>query len=135
MFVADIYAIFLFLGQIVLAPAGAFKGEFSKAKGQGAKILRSDGWGTAPLFVLTCCLTIVMSGCGAGSIDPAGGSLLVSPNAVNFGSVPVGQEADTSVSIANSTSSSVAISQVNVSGQTFSLPGNNSMPISIPAGG
>ena len=136
---SDIYAIVKFSGEVILAPAGTVKRRFSKRMGHrirsGAKILLSNGRGRALILALACCLTIVTSGCGAGVSVPVGGSLLVSPNAVNFGNVPVGQEVDSSVNIANGTSSSIAISQVNVSGQTFSLPGNNSMPISIPAGG
>jgi hypothetical protein len=49
--------------------------------------------------------------------------------------VPVGHEVDSSVSITNSSSSSIVVSQVNVSGQQFSHLGNSSSPISIPAGG
>ncbi len=67
--------------------------------------------------------------------EAVGGGLLVSPGTVNFGDVLVGHEADSSVNVTNSSSSSMVISQVNVSGQTFSVLGNNSMPISIPAGG
>jgi hypothetical protein len=137
--VSDIYANFWSSGQGVSALAGFSEGAFSKQSGyrirSGAKILLFRGLGKALLFALACCLTIVASGCGSGAIDPAGGGLLVSPNSVNFGSVPVGQEVDSSVNVTNSSSSSIAVSQVNVSGQTFALVGNASMPTSIPAGG
>jgi hypothetical protein len=139
MLVSDIYAISWSSSQVALARAGTFECEFSKWKGHrirtGAKILQFNGWERALVIALACWLTIATSGCGAGVSVPVGGSLLVSPNAVNFGPVPVGQEADNNVRITNSSSSSIAISQINVSGQTFSLPGNNSMPINISAGG
>ena len=77
-----------------------------------------------------------MSGCGAGVSIPLGGSgLLASPGTIDFGNVPVGHEVDSSVNITNNNASSIVVSQVNVSGQSFSLLSNTSTPISIPAGG
>jgi hypothetical protein len=101
----------------------------------GAKILPFNGWGKDFIFALACCLTMVTSGCGAGVSKPLGGSLVVSPDTVNFGGVAVDHQADSSVTVTNSGSSPIDVSQVNVSGQVFSLLGSSSMPISIPSGG
>jgi hypothetical protein len=77
-----------------------------------------------------------MSGCGAGiSVPLGGGGLLVAPGTINFGNVPVGHQVDNSVIITNSNASPILVSQVNVSGQPFSLLSNASMPINLPAGG
>jgi Abnormal spindle-like microcephaly-assoc'd, ASPM-SPD-2-Hydin len=134
-----IYAILPFSDQGVSALADPSKGAFSKPRGHRtraeAKILRFCGLGKALTFVLGCCLTIVASGCGSGAIDPVGGGLFISPNIVNFGNVPVGHEVDSSVVVKNTSSSSIAVSQVNVSGQSFALVGNTGMPTSVPAGG
>src|SRR3984893_12296143 len=139
MFVFNIYAVFPFSCHVVSASADTFGGGFSNLKGfrvqPGAKILRLDGVGRALVFALACCLTVVTSGCGAGVSKSLGGGLSVSPGTVNFGSVPVGYEADSSVNVSNSSSSSIVISQVNISGQTFSVLSGSNMPISIPAGG
>ena len=130
-----IYAILRLSDQSVSALANLSEGAFSKRTGSDAKLLRLYGLGKALAFVLACCLTILSSGCGSGAVDPAGGGLSVSPNTVNFGNVPVGHEVDSSVVVTNSSSSSIAVSQVNVSGQSFALVGNTGMPTSVPAGG
>jgi hypothetical protein len=77
----------------------------------------------------------VTSGCGAGVSKLVGGVLLVSPGIVNFGSVQVGNEADSSVNVTNSSSSPIVISQVDISTQPFSVLGGVIMPVTIPAGG
>jgi hypothetical protein len=77
----------------------------------------------------------VTSGCGAGVSKLVGGGLLVSPGIVNFGSVQVGNEADSSVNVTNSSSSPIVISQVDISTQPFSVLGGVIMPVTIPAGG
>jgi hypothetical protein len=139
MLVSVIYAIVRLSDQSVSALADLSEGAFSKPRehrtGSDAKILRFYGLGKGLTFVLACCLTIVASGCGSGMIDPARGGLLVSPNIVNFGNVPVGHEVDSNVVVTNTSSSSIAISRVNVSGQSFALVGNTGMPASVPAGG
>jgi hypothetical protein len=101
----------------------------------GAKTLQFNEWAKDFIFALACCLTMSTSSCGAGVTEPVGGSVVVSPGTVNFGGVPVDHEADSSVTVTNSGSSPIVISQANVSGQAFSLLGNSSMPISIPASG
>src|ERR1700678_2457701 len=139
MLVSDIYTILWFTGQGESALVGLSKSVFSKRSGyriqSGTRILRFHGLGKALLFALACCLPIVASGCGSGTVEPVGGGLSVSPGSVNFGNVPIGHEVDSSVLVTNSSSSTIAVSQVNVSGQTFALAGNTSVPMNIPAGG
>ena len=132
-------AAFPFSRYAVPSAIGSCEDEFSVLKGfriwTGAEILRLIGVGKALLWVLACSLMIMASGCGSGVSEPVGSGLLVSPGTVNFGNVPVGHEADSSVTISNSGSSAISISQINVSGQTFSIPSASNMPISIPGGG
>ncbi len=81
-------------------------------------------------------LSMVLIGCGAGSaVESSSGSLQISPSTVNFGSVGVGQTAQNSVLISNKSATPVAISQINVSGQAFSISSTEKPPINIPAGG
>src|ERR1700753_2213979 len=124
MFVSNIYGNFSFFYCVGPAPTADFgNGSSNLKKGlrlqAGAKILRFDQVGRAFLFVLACCLIVATSGCGAGVSKSLGGGLLVSPGTINFGSVPVGREVDSNVNVSNSSSSSIVISQVNISGQTF----------------
>jgi hypothetical protein len=138
--VSDIYAFFLLSGLGVSVSALFSKDASSKRGGHrvrsGAKNIRFCGLGKALLFAMACCLTMLTSGCGSGAIDPAaGGGLVVSPGSVNFGNVLVGHEVDSSVKVTNGGSASIAVSQVNVSGQTFALVGSTNMPTRIPAGG
>jgi hypothetical protein len=71
----------------------------------------------------------VASGCGSGVSVPVGGVLNVSPGAVDFGTVPVGTKVDSSISVTNSGSAPIDISQVSVSGETFSVLSTNSAPV------
>ena len=139
MFVSKIYAVFSFCYHLLLAPAGTFEGEFSNRKRlyfwSRAKIFQFSGWEKILIFALTCCSTILTSGCGAGISQSVGSGLLVSPGSVNFGTVPVGNEVDSSVSLSNNGSSPVVISQVDISGQPFSVLGSGDMPVTLPAGG
>src|SRR3979490_1718990 len=110
MFVFNIYKVFPFSCYVISASADTFEAEFTNLKGlraqPGAKILRFNRVGKALIVVLACCLTVVTSGCGAGVSKSVGGGLFVSPGTVNFGSVSVGHEADSTVNVSNSSSSS-----------------------------
>ena len=118
---SGIYAILRHSDQSVSAVANLSEGAFLKRTGSDAKLLRLYGLGRVSAFVLACCLTIALSGCGSGAVDPAGGGLFVTPNTVNFGNVPVGHEVDNNLVVTNTSSSSIAVSQVNISGQSFAL--------------
>lgn len=96
--------------------------------------LRSDGKGLPTCVVsLGCCLlSLMLSGCG---VQMAGGGLSVSPRTISFGTVSLGQTAVATVSLINGQGSSVRLSQVQVAGASFTLPGQGSVPVTIPAGG
>ncbi len=92
------------------------------------------------LFVMLLS-SLALSGCG-GSIalkstasDPATGTLTASSGTVNFGAVAVGQTASTSVTLVNQGSAAVEISQLNMTGQSFSLGGSSSLPVTVAANG
>ena len=63
-------------------------------------------------LVLTCGLLVALSGCGSGFHGASLGSLQITPNTVDFGSVPVGQSVSTGVAVVNESSSSVVISNL-----------------------
>jgi hypothetical protein len=85
--------------------------------------------------------SLALSGCG-GSIalkntasDPVTGTLTASSGTVNFGAVAVGQTASTSVTLVNQGSAAVQISQLNTTGQSFSVSGSSSLPVTVAANG
>ncbi len=87
------------------------------------------------LFVVAMtCFTIAITGCGSGP-EPISNFLQISPRTVDFGDVGVGQTVQSNVSVVNTGSASVAISQLSLSGQSFSIASNEKFPINIPAGG
>jgi Abnormal spindle-like microcephaly-assoc'd, ASPM-SPD-2-Hydin len=73
-------------------------------------------------------LNIPLSGTG---ISP--GSLIATPNSVNFGNVLQGNNQSQSLTLTNSGGSSLTISQANVTGSGFSIAGL-SLPITLTAG-
>ncbi len=83
--------------------------------------------------MLACYLMFATVGCGAGIAMPAG-ALHVSPNAVNFGDVPVNQEADGNILISNDNSVALMISKMSITDRAFYFQGGSSLPINIPAG-
>ena len=81
-------------------------------------------------------LTCAISGCAGNITNFVGkGTLVVAPTAVAFGKVLVGHLASMQVSLVNQTAAAVQISQVNVTGQSFSVGAQASFPIVIAAGG
>jgi Abnormal spindle-like microcephaly-assoc'd, ASPM-SPD-2-Hydin len=84
------------------------------------------------------CLMVAPIGCGSGSVTAGSSSseaIQISPSAVNFGSVGVGQAVQSSVAILNTSTAPVAISHLSLSEQAFSISSTNKLPINIPAGG
>jgi hypothetical protein len=76
------------------------------------------------------------SGCGSGvSVSASEALVRVTPGTVDFGDVGVGVSAAGNVTITNPSTTSIVISQLGVSGQTFSVASGVQLPISIPAGG
>ncbi len=95
-----------------------------------------NGWCTVLLIVSTCCLPFALSGCsGIMAIGAATGALTASPNPVTFGAVSIGQTASTAVSLLNGSSAPVEITQLNLTGQPFSVVGSSDFPVTIAAGG
>src|SRR5208337_1538905 len=100
-------------------------------------IAPSCHWRAFLVVLVSCCLPFALSGCAGGLIVDAAnsGSLQATPNTVTFGAVPLGQSASTTVSLVNQRSAAVQVSQVNVTGQSFSASGASDLPITVPAGG
>ena len=85
-----------------------------------------------------CVIAAGLSGCGVtqpglGSANNTG-TLVVSTQAVNFGSVLIGQTASATISVSNPGSTAVQIEQIQLQGTAFGVTGQNSAPISIGAG-
>ena len=101
-----------------------------------AQIHRRNGWCTALLVILCCSVLLVLSGCGGVLVNAVDSETLkASPNSVSFGAVSVGQTASTAVSLVNGGSAPVEITQLNLTGQPFSVNGVSELPITVAAGG
>ncbi len=101
------------------------------------RIKSGGGYWHAPIFGLThrangllalllCCL--VFSGCGGsyvvkGASTASTGTLSPSPNSVDFGTVSVGQSANTKIDVVNQGTESVEISELTLSGSSFRWTG------------
>jgi len=94
------------------------------------------------LLLLLFCGTLSISGCiGLANLpgsanqakSPSGISLSVSPGSVNFGSVAVGGTVSQSVTISNTSASSISITQESTVANGFTI-GGASLPVTIGAG-
>ena len=103
-----------------------------------AGVSRRIRWQSGLLFLL-CCLALVLNGCVSGTLSDASratsASLHVSPGAVAFGAVRLGQTTSSNVSVLNQSSVAVRITNLSVTGQSFSVSGTNDLPITLAAGG
>lgn len=82
-------------------------------------------------------LALGVSGCGVaipGANSNSTGTLVVSTQAINFGSVIVGHTASATVSLINTGSAPVQIEQIDLQGAAFAVNGQSSAPISVAAG-
>ncbi len=89
------------------------------------------------LIAALSCIPLALCGCGGNSLvgtSTQAGSLSASPGLVAFGSVPIGQSVSSNVSVTNSGSTAMQVTQVNVTGQTFSVSGVGDLPATIAAG-
>ena len=82
---------------------------------------------------------LVLSGCGASfNVNAAAssktGSISPSPDAVDFGTVDVGQSVNSVIAVVNPSSAPVQVSQVTVSGSSFSVAGQGNLPTTVAAG-
>jgi hypothetical protein len=85
------------------------------------------------------CTGIAISGCGGVVVNetkstPSQGSFNAVPNAVDFGSVSVGNSANSKITMVNSTSSVVTVSKLAVSNGSFSVDGSVKLPVALSAG-
>ena len=86
-------------------------------------------WGNSALIImLSCCFPFVLPGCAASfSVNAAStaatGTIVPSPNTVDFGTVDVSQSVNTKVSVLNQGSAPVEVSQLSVSGIPSRLTG------------
>jgi hypothetical protein len=76
---------------------------------------------------------ISLSGTGVAPVA-ASGILVVSPSQVTFGTVSIGQTASATVLLSNEGSASLEITQLGLTGQSFSVAGQSNLPITINAG-
>jgi hypothetical protein len=90
---------------------------------------------TSLLAILVSILVLTgLTGCGFSASGSTGGVLLALPNPVAFGTVPIGQTATSKVSLLNQSSAPIAIAQLSIAGQSFSLVSQSNVPINIAAG-
>jgi hypothetical protein len=96
------------------------------------------------LALLTLGSSLVLSGCGGimanakstgGTPSGSAGIVTASPNSVQFGSVNTGSIGTSQISLVNSASSPVVISQLGSSNVFFSADGEGSLPLTLAAGG
>ncbi len=121
----------------------AFKYRFAPSPERSIAPFRGDSWRDFSSWIgdpntlyaiLIACLTLSIVGCGAGT-GSVSEYLQLSPRSVDFGDVSVGQTVQNNVSIVNVGPTSVAISQLSLSDQSFSIANSEKFPINIPAGG
>jgi len=90
----------------------------------------------ALMALIACGVSSLLSGCASGSLGSVGStSLVASPSSLNLGDIPMGKSTSATISLVNQGSTSVSLLQLNITGQSFSFSGQNSLPVSIAAGG
>lgn len=101
-----------------------------------AKACHHNRWRTALLIVASCGALLALSGCGATFLTGAdSGTLKASPSSIAFGAVSFGQTASATVSLSNGGAAPVVITQLNLTGQSFSVATPSDLPVAIAAGG
>jgi hypothetical protein len=83
-----------------------------------------------PLFLAGCTQRLTVNS----TSSSGSGSLEVSPGALTFGDVAIGQAASAAVSVVNQGSAAVQISSISVIGQSFSVSGAANLPVTVAAG-
>jgi hypothetical protein len=88
------------------------------------------------LFILLA-VTFTVSGCGANyTVTAAGiGPFQASTSNVDFGTVPVGQTANSSMNLVNQGSTPIQVSDLKVTGSTFSITSPTILPFTVAANG
>jgi hypothetical protein len=87
--------------------------------------------------VLTACLVVALSGCGASYTvaSAAISSFQASTDAVEFGSVTVGQTATSSVTLVNQGATDIQVTSVAITGNDFNVANATTQPFSVAANG
>lgn len=99
-------------------------------------------------FLALILVSSLLAGCGAsyslkgstgsggsgGSTRTSTGTIAASPNSVDFGTVSVGNSANTKVVVTNQGKEAVEVSQMSVSGENFSIDGQGDLPVTLAAG-
>lgn len=91
----------------------------------------------APVALLCCLLAAAATGCGTSyQVTSTGsGSFQASTDSVEFGTVTVGQAANSTVTFVNQGSTDIQVSDLKVAGNYFTVTNPNSLPISVTANG
>ena len=101
----------------------------------GDPISRLTPWRKAPFIALFCGLLPGLSGCGGYvAKGRANGTLVASPSAIAFGNVSVGQTASGTVLLLNEGSAPLQITQLGLTGKSFSVAGQSNLPITVGTG-
>src|SRR6204780_966614 len=84
------------------------------------------------LLTFSCSLAFI-GGCSGSFVtnSSAVGTLTVSSSSLDFGQVAVGKTATANITVVNQGSGAVQISQVNLSGQSFTMSGGSSLPMTV----
>jgi hypothetical protein len=92
-------------------------------------------WRSAPLMALVCGLLSGLSACGGFRANGTNiGTLVASPGTIAFGSAPVGKTASATVLLLNEGTAPLEITQLGLTGNSFSIAGQSNLPIAISAG-
>lgn len=88
------------------------------------------------LGMISCLFAVTISGCGS-SYTVTGatgiGPFQTSTNTVDFGDVPVGQTAESSLTLVNQGSTPISVSSLKISGNEFAIANGASLPITVAA--
>jgi hypothetical protein len=99
---------------------------------------RGDGSACVWLGLIAVASCLTLAGCGGVTVNGANGSsgsFTATPNDVEFGSVGVGTSGTSQVSLVNSSSTAVVISQLAVTGNSyFKANSDNTLPFTIAPG-
>ena len=100
------------------------------------KFNRPNGGFKALLVAISCSFALFLSGCGVHFANDANAAVLVAlPSTVTFPAANIGQTTNGTVSLTNSSLEPVEITQMSLTGRSFSAVGLHVLPVTIPAGG
>jgi hypothetical protein len=86
------------------------------------------------LFPIACSLCLALSGCIGDVVSRSATlSLVASSKSISLGRVPVGKSATATLSLVNKNPVAVTITQLSMTGQSFSVGNQRNLPVSIAA--